>query len=327
MDKIYGKKMIVQDKDMEQKKQFLIYGLGKFGKIYYNFLQKKGLNGCVKGFCDQRYIEIGEYDGKRCYGYNEAKKMGLPFLISVYDKDLFSEIDRMIKKDGNESYGMNDIADYLGQDKVVFNRDFVAYFHIEDMDGYFNEAEGYGNMDRFWGGNSSILRMFNRLDLTNVIELASGRGRHVGNYIDKAGSVTLVDILDKNINFCRERFHDFNKVHYYCNNGFNLEKLESDTYTALFSYDAVVHFEMMDIYEYLKDIHRVLAKGGRVLIHHSNYDKDYKASFISSPHGRSYMNAEIFAYLAYRCGFRILEQNVIAWGGLEDLDCVSLLEK
>ena len=43
----------------------------------------------------------------------------------------------------------------------------------------------------------------------------------------------------------------YDKVQYYRNNGFNLEQLPSEEYTALFSYDAMVHFEMIDIYEYL----------------------------------------------------------------------------
>lgn len=307
--------------------QFIIYGLGERGKIYYNFFKEKGLDGSVRGFCDQRYLELGEYDCRKCYGYDEAKSLGIPFLISVYDRHVFSEIEEQIKKDGNRSFEMNDIADYLGEDRVTFNRDFIAYYHIANMDDYFDAAEDYGHMKIFWEKSSGIFQMFNQLDLTNVIELACGRGRHVGKYIDRASDITLVDILDKNIDICRERFCQYKKVHYYCNNGFNLEQLPSDTYTALFSYDAMVHFEMVDIYEYLKDIYRVLVKGGKVLIHHSNYDKDYKASFINSPHGRSYMNAGVFAYLAFRCGFRVLEQRVIPWAGMEGLDCISLLEK
>ena len=33
------------------------------------------------------------------------------------------------------------------------------------------------------------------------------------------------------------------------------------------------------------------------------------------------------AYLANRCGFKILEQKLIDWAGIQELDCVSLLEK
>ena len=314
------------DRKLNGQKQFIIYGLGRRGKIYYEFFKEKGLDSYVKGFCDQRHSEICEYDGKKCYGYDEVKSMGIPFLISPYDPHVFSEIVEQVIEAGNEYYEMNTIADYLGDDKVAFNRDFIAFYHIQEMDNYFDSAEDEKNMVCFWDEKSNFYQLFCQLDLTNVIELACGRGRHIKKYIDKATDVTLVDILDKNIDLCRERFHMYDKIHYYCNNGYNLEELPSDRYTALFSYDAMVHFEMMDIYEYLKDIYRILIRGGRALIHHSNYDRDYKASFMDSPHGRSYMSAGIFAHMAFRCGFRILEQKVIPWG-IEALDCISLLEK
>ena len=238
------------------------------------------------------------YREKPCYSYDAAKALGVPFLLSVLDRDSFSQIAQKLTADGCCYYGMD-----------------------------YSSAEEKRNLDIFWGEHSDFLHLFRQLDLTEVIELACGRGRHVGQYLDSAGSVTLVDILEKNIAACQERFRAYRNVHYYCNNGFDLKQLESGKYTALFSYDAMVHFEMMDIYQYLKDIYRVCAKGGRVLIHHSNYAQDYKASFLNSPHGRSYMTDGIFAYLAFRSGFKVLEQKVISWGESRDIDCITLLEK
>lgn len=83
---------------------------------------------------------------------------------------------------------------------------------------------------------------------------------------------------------------------------------------------------MMDIFEYLKDIHRVLRKGGMALFHHSNNTSDYKNSFFTAVDGRSYMSKDLFAYLSYRAGFEVVEQQVIDWG-VKDLDCVSLVRK
>ena len=145
-------------------------------------------------------------------------------------------------------------------------------------------------------------------------------------YLHKAGKVTLVDILEENIAACRNRFQTEQNISYYRNNGYNLEKLASEEYTALFCYDAMVHFEMMDIYEYLKDIYRVLVPGGMAVLHHSNNTADYKASFANAPNGRSFMSKELFAYLAYRAGFEVVEQEVIDWG-VQNLDCISLVRK
>ena len=38
------------------------------------------------------------------------------------------------------------------------------------------------------------------------------------------------------------------------------------------------------------------------------------------------MNKDLFAYLAYRAGFEIIEQHVIDWV-VTNLDCVSLVKK
>ena len=116
-------------------------------------------------------------------------------------------------------------------------------------------------VDVFWNENSVFYRYFKQLDLSSVIELACGHGRHVPYYIDRAGKVTLVDILEENMEICKARFKRYDKLEYYKNNGYNLEKLPDESYTSLFTYDSMVHFELMDVYEYLKDIYRVMRRG------------------------------------------------------------------
>lgn len=52
-------------------------------------------------------------------------------------------------------------------------------------------------MNVFWDKESVIYKMFCKLDLDNVLELAAGRGRHVQMYEAKANYIVLVDILQK----------------------------------------------------------------------------------------------------------------------------------
>lgn len=71
----------------------------------------------------------------------------------------------------------------------------------------------------------------------------------------------------------------------------------------------------------------VLVSGGRALFHHSNNSADYRITFSTGQSGRNYMRKQLFAYLAVRAGFKVLEQHVIDWGDKKNLDCLTLLEK
>lgn len=311
---------------MMQEGQIVIYGAGKHGCDLYQFFMYKGWDRLIYGFCDKNHENIGTVFRKMVYSYDEIKKRGKTFLVSVVDKNASNDIKHILEGNGEAIVTFEKFLNLMGEDRVAFNRDFCAFSHTH-ADDYFDEAEEQESMDVFWKCDSNFYSFFQMLDLTNVIELACGRGRHVPQYLPDAGNIVLVDILQDNIDYCSARFRDFTNVHYYCNNGYNLDKLEDGRYTALFSYDAMVHFEMMDIYEYLKDIYRVLAEGGRAVIHHSNYADDYKASFASGLRNRSFMSKDIFAYLAFRSGFTVLNQKVIDWRESTALDCITLLEK
>lgn len=221
-----------------------------------------------------------------------------------------------------------DFAELLDVDRTTLNRVRCAFYHIEEMDEYFDEAEGKELLNIFWEEGSVFKRLFRELDLNNVIELACGRGRHVPNYINLSGHITLVDILQKNIDLCKMRFSDYQHISYYKNQGYDLMELNDNEYTSIFSYDAMVHFELLDINTYLTDFYRVLKPGGRALIHHSNFDAIYNGRFGRSlAYGRSFMNYKIFYYMALHAGFNILDQQLLRWHNLPDLDCVTLLEK
>lgn len=250
------------------------------------------------------------------------------YLITVKNKDIINFYKERLKDRPYIVYeNIQSLTKLLNLDNIEISREYCAYSHINNMDEYFVEAEEQASIDLFWSKNSIFKKMFNQLDDSNIIELACGRGRHVEQYIEHAGNVTLVDILQKNIDICRERFKNHTNINYYRNNGFDLHDLVSESYSAIFCYDAMVHFELLDINEYLKDIFRVLNKGGKALLHHSNYDAFYNGTFESGIHGRAFMNYKIFAYLAFKEGFHVLNQEIINWGEIMHLDCITLLEK
>jgi hypothetical protein len=88
----------------------------------------------------------------------------------------------------------------------------------------------------------------------------------------------------------------------------------------------MVHFEYDTVIDYIQDAWRVLAPGGRALLHHSNYDKNPGASYRDNPDWRNFMTSSLFAHVAILAGFTVLEQFVMDWSA-PDTDCLSLIEK
>lgn len=308
-------------------KGFIIYGAGNRGKWIYELLKWRGLEDRIVCFSDQKYETIDKCCEKDVISLSEAIQKNRKFLISIEDRQIVDKVRMEIEQLGGEAFSFDELYKVLEEEQHVFYREWCAFYHAKQNDEWFKIAEDEEVVEVFWGADSSFVELFEKLNLKHTIEIACGWGRHVPYYVDKTEGTTLVDIVDENISLCKERFKDKDNIIYYKNNGFNLEKLSSEAYTCVFSYDSFVHFELFDVYEYLKDMYRVLIPGGRALIHHSNYNKDYKADFTSESHARCFMDKQVFAYMANRVGFRIVEQRVIDWYGEKDLDCITLLEK
>lgn len=307
---------------------FIIYGAGNKGRAYLEFLRRYNMENKIRCFCDRDASFIGDIDSIPVISYKEAVSMELSFILAVGNKKADDVVSRL-KNDRRKVYEGLDklLVDELHlMSRIDYEREICAVSHIDTMDPYFEIAETEGALDFFWADGSICRELFERLDLQNTVELACGRGRHVPHYIDYAGHITLVDILEKNIDLCRMRFSGADQISYVVNNGYDLSALPSDHYTSLFTYDSMVHFELLDIANYLKETYRILRPGGKALFHHSNNDSDYKASYDNAAESRSFMSKTIFAYLAYRAGFEIEDQRIVDWVEPE-LDCLTLVVK
>jgi len=194
---------------------------------------------------------------------------------------------------------------------------------------YYDDAEKW--LNGFWSENTVFYESFCQLDCNNIVELACGHGRHIPKYLDKSNNITLVDINKENIDFCKKRFSNETKIKYITNTGSDFNGIEANSQTAIFTYDAMVHFEMLDVLSYIKDANRILVEGGKILFHHSNAAFSPELYYTQKPYCRNFMSADIFAYMALRMGFAVLKQDLISWGSGDDLvkdnDCLSLCQK
>jgi SAM-dependent methyltransferase len=198
---------------------------------------------------------------------------------------------------------------------------------------YYARAEKQDWLAKFWDLKSEFRQLFGRLNTHTLVELACGHGRHTAHIINNrelCRGIERIDLLDinrENIMLCKERFSSNHLVHPLVNNGWDFQPLESSSVTAIFCYDAMVHFEYDAVQSYIEDAYRILTPGGRALLHHSNYDKSPGTYYLSNPLGRNFMSKNLFAHIAIRCGFEICEQLVLRWGKFRSLDCISLIEK
>jgi len=97
---------------------------------------------------------------------------------------------------------------------------------------YYDDAEAWLHV--FWGEGTQFRRLFDQLDLDAVVELACGHGRHAELVAPRAGRLTLIDIFDENLTYCRNRLKVFSNVDYIMGDGFSFKPLPNACATAIF---------------------------------------------------------------------------------------------
>lgn len=88
----------------------------------------------------------------------------------------------------------------------------------------------------------------------------------------------------------------------------------------------MVHFELITIFSYLREIKRVLAPGGKDLLHYSNYSASPDKEFTESPGWRNYMHKSLSCHFLARSGLKLLKQTEFDWA-VPLPDCLSLVVK
>jgi len=204
----------------------------------------------------------------------------------------------------------------------ILKRDWV------DDEAYYLDAENWVGV--FWDLKSQFpfREMFDRLDDSVIVELACGRGRHSWQMRDWPNRKIMVDLVPENIELCRQRFAGVKNVRFIANNGMDLRGIADSSVTAVFCYDAMVHFDHEIVYSYLRECKRILRPGGMVLLHHSNYPGNPGGDYKANPSWRCFMPAGLVKDYAIKSGLEVVEQRCFAWGDTTDpIDCLSLIAK
>lgn len=179
----------------------------------------------------------------------------------------------------------------------------------------------------FWDPQHPFRPFFDRMDLRAVLELACGHGRHSEIVAPMASQLTLMDIHAKNLDACKEILSNRDNVRYLVGNGYDFTPMASSSLSAIFCYDAMVHFSPDLVTSYLQDAARVLEPGGQALFHHSNYNADPTIHYGRNPQARNRMTLDMFADLVVRAGLTVEDSRMVDWAGIPGLDGLTLVRK
>jgi SAM-dependent methyltransferase len=143
-----------------------------------------------------------------------------------------------------------------------------------------------------------------------LVEIGPGAGRWTEALLAMARHLVVVDISDRCIDLCRQRFAGAPNIELAVNDGKSLPGIASGSIDGVWSYDVFVHIALPDIEAYLAEISRVLKPGGRAVIHHARAGRQGDAVDAGQ---RSAMTATLFADIARRNGLSLVTQ-LDSWG-------------
>lgn len=107
-----------------------------------------------------------------------------------------------------------------------------------------------------------------------IVEIGPGGGRYTVELLKHdPASLTLVDLVEKTLDVCKERFRDYGQVQYFVNDGRTLPFLADGSVDFVWSFECFVHVEKDDVDSYFREFRRVLTPGGMGIVHYAAIDR------------------------------------------------------
>lgn len=184
-----------------------------------------------------------------------------------------------------------------------------------------------------------------------ILEIAPGFGRWTAFLKDFCRQMVLVDLSEKCIKGCQERFADASHISYYVNDGTSLDMIPDNSIDFVFSFDSLVHAEDAVLAAYINQLSKKMKDNGVAFIHHSNlgsYPKYLKIQSMASKIPKlvgglrllrildtvgyqwrdQTMSADKMEAYAASNGMGCISQELVTWGSRRVLvDCISTISK
>ena len=194
----------------------------------------------------------------------------------------------------------------------------------EVAESYYGIAASH--MDAQWDTIIQPILAQYSIDYSSIIDFAAGYGRNTRKLLEAgAGHVTMVDVNPECVAHLETHFPR-DRTSAVLNDGAGLAGLDTSAFSFLYTFDAMVHFDLEIIISYIPEFARVLRPGAYAFVHHSNYTANPGGDFRENPHWRNFMSAAIFKHVAVRSGFDVIQQETFSWGE-PDIDCITVLHR
>ena len=127
----------------------------------------------------------------------------------------------------------------------------------------------WGNAKMQWYG-SILPRISAFVPTDTILEIAPGYGRWTAYLKDLCKHLIIVDLSERCIDKCRERFADCSHISYFVNDGKSLDMVAEGSVDFIFSFDSLVHAEDAVLAAYAAELAKKLRPNGAAFLHHSN---------------------------------------------------------
>ena len=204
----------------------------------------------------------------------------------------------------------------------------------------------WGGADLEWWG-SIFPRIRSFLPASTVLEIAPGFGRWTQFLLTLSQRLMVVDLSERCIEACKQRFAGSSHITFYVNDGRSLAMIPDQSVDFVFSFDSLVHAEAEVLREYLTQLSQKLTPKGVGFIHHSNlgaYPNGQAIAnklpwrlrkalveagwLVSTAWRTENMTAERFEQYCQAAGLQCISQEKINWMfGKHLIDCFSLFTR
>jgi ubiquinone/menaquinone biosynthesis C-methylase UbiE len=209
----------------------------------------------------------------------------------------------------------------------------LVHTRLADWGEYYRVAED--QLEEQW--NEIIWPAIRDFDFGTTLELSPGAGRNTEKLSKLASQLIVVDYNQDALNRTQARLGTNQgkcEISYHKNNGSDLPMVPDESVTAVYCWDAAVHFDKDVMVSYIGEFARALKPGGSGFVHHSTLGDRAHKNIKRNPDWRSNVSKELVADACQASCLTVTMQQAVPWRWSmeqrlprDTVDCATVFRK